>query len=75
MVMFEDTGPLSVNTTDTQRAHSSPHHAGCLSGGVALRCETPTQLQGGQMAQRVPERGDDAASQLPAITSLSLSIS
>lgn len=44
-----------------------------LFGDVLLRCKTPTQLQGRQMAQQVPNHSGDAGTRLPPITSLSLS--
>lgn len=44
-----------------------------LFRGVPLRCKTPTQLQGRQMAQQVPNHSCDAGTLLPPITSLSLS--
>lgn len=43
-----------------------------LFGGVPLRCKTPTQLQGRQMAQQVPSHSGDAGTRLPSITSLPL---
>lgn len=44
-----------------------------LFRGVPLRCKTPTQLQGRQMDQQVPNHSCDAGTLLPPITSLSLS--